>query len=173
MSDAPQKPPVDRRGPPDLTGGQPGLARVRRRRLLLTWLPVGLWAGVIFTLSSIPGTRLPTIGPPQSDKLVHAVLYGVLCGLLLRAFDRSRGREAVVANALMAILLATAYGISDEIHQLWTPLRTADWRDVAADAAGATLGALSLVATRWMKFRGCFMMVRSKNRRCSPTREPR
>ena len=139
----------------------------------MAWLPVGLWAGVIFALSSIPGTRLPTIDVPQSDKLVHALLYGILAGLIRRALDLTRGREAPVAHSLMAILLATAYGISDEIHQLWTPLRTADWRDVAADAVGAALGVLSLVAMRWMKFRGCFMMVRSKNRRCSPTREPR
>jgi VanZ family protein len=139
----------------------------------VAWLPVGLWAGVIFALSSIPGSRLPAIDLPQSDKLAHALLYGVLAGLLWRALDRIRDGKAAVATALTAILLATVYGISDEVHQLWTPLRTADWRDVAADAAGATLGALSLVAMRWMKLRGCFMMGRSKNRRCSPTREPR
>jgi VanZ family protein len=57
---------------------------------------------------------------------------------------------------LLAILIATAYGISDEIHQLWTPQRSADWRDVVADASGAALGAaaMSLVAMRWLKFRG-------------------
>ena len=172
MSDLPQSPPSDRRGPPDLTGGAAALPGVQRRRLA-AWLPVGLWAGVIFVLSSIPGTRFPAVDLPHSDKLVHAMLYGVLGGLLLRALDGHRGREAAAAKVLLAVVLATVYGISDEIHQLWTPHRTADWRDVAADAVGATLGVLSLVAMRWMKFRGCFMMVRSKNRRCSPTREPR
>ena len=137
-----KKLPSDRRKPPDLNGEQPALPRVRRRRLV-SWLLVGFWAGVIFALSSIPGSRLPAIDLPQSDKLVHALLYGVLAGLLWRALDRTRGRKAAVANALIAILLATAYGISDEIHQLWTPLRTADWRDVAADALGGTLGAVS------------------------------
>jgi VanZ family protein len=140
----------------------------------VAWLPVILWAGVIFALSSIPGTRLPTIDLPQSDKVVHALLYGVLGGLLGRAFGRSgAGGRPARSHLLLAILIATAYGVSDEIHQLWTPQRTADWRDVVADAGGATLGALSLVAMRWMKFRGCLMMGRSKNRKCSPTREPR
>jgi VanZ family protein len=127
---------------------------------------------VIFALSSIPGTRFPAIDLPFSDKLAHALLYGVLGGLLRRALDRTRAPKSAAANVLLAILLATAYGVSDEIHQSWTPHRSADGRDVAADAVGATLGA-TLVAMRWMKFRGCFMMVRSKNRRCSPTREPR
>jgi len=144
-----------------------------RPRPLAAWLPVVLWAGVIFALSSISGTRLPAIDVPQSDKIVHALLYGVLSGLLCRALDRSRTRGKARSHLLLAILIATAYGISDEIHQLWTPQRSADWRDVVADASGAALGVMSLVAMRWMKFRGCFMMVRSKDRKCSPTREPR
>jgi VanZ family protein len=152
-----------------LTGAPPPAAPGR----LAAWLPVVLWAGVIFALSSIPGTRLPAIDLPQSDKVVHALLYGVLGGLLGRALDRSRAGGRARSHLLLAILIATFYGISDELHQLWTPQRTADWRDVVADAGGATLGALSLVAMRWMKFRGCLMMVRSKNRKCSPTREPR
>ncbi len=109
---------------------------------------MGLWAGVIFALSSIPGTRFPAIDLPQSDKLVHALLYGVLGALLRRALDRTRGREAAAGNVLLAILLATAYGISDEIHQLWTPHRSADWRDVAADTLGGTLGAVSATLGR-------------------------
>lgn len=132
-----------------------------------------LWAGVIFALSSIPGTRLPAIDLPQSDKIVHALLYGVLGALLRRALDGSRDSGKPRSHLLLAILIATAYGISDEVHQLWTPQRSAGWRDVVADACGAVLGTTSLVAMRWMKFRGCFMMVRSKNCKCSPTREPR
>ena len=160
MHDHPKELPGDGPGPPDRTGEQPALPGVRRRRLA-TWLPVGLWAGVIFALSSIPGTRLPAMDLPLSDKLAHALLYGLLGGLLRRALDRTRGREAAAENVVLAILLATLYGVSDEIHQQWTPHRTADWRDVAADALGgtlgavsATLGALTLVAMRWMKSRG-------------------
>ena len=163
MHDTPERRSSDPPRPADSDG--PGA--------LSAWLLVVLWAGVIFTLSSIPGTRLPTIDLPQSDKIVHALLYGVLGGLLCRALDRSRAPGKARAHLLLAILIATAYGVSDEIHQLWTPQRSADWRDVVADASGAALGVMSLVAMRWMKFRGCFMMVRSKNRKCSPTREPR
>jgi VanZ family protein len=173
MCDKPESQSSDPRGPADSTSARPS-----QPRRLAAWLPVVLWAGVIFALSSIPGTRLRTMDLPQFDKIVHALLYGVLGGLLCRALDRSRAGGPARSHVLLAILIATAYGVTDEIHQLWTPQRSADWRDVVADACGATLGAavpgaMSLVAMRWMKFRGCFMMVRSKNRKCSPTREPR
>src|SRR5436305_9623314 len=111
MHDTPQRRSSDPPRPTDPTGP----------RRLSAWLPVGLWAGVIFALSSIPGTRLPPIDLPLADKLVHALLYGVLGALLRRALDPTRGREAAVGKVLLAILLATAYGISDEIHQSWTP----------------------------------------------------
>ena len=163
MHDTPERRSSDPPRPADST----------RPRPLSAWLPVVLWAGVIFTLSSIPGTRLPAIDLPQSDKIAHALLYGVMGGLLCRALDRSRTRGKSRSHLLLAILIATAYGVSDEIHQLGTPQRSADWRDVVADASGAALGVMSLVAMRWMKLRRCLMMVRGKTRRCSPTREPR
>jgi VanZ family protein len=36
-------------------------------------------------------------------------------------------------------VIATLYGVSDEIHQAFVPLRTPDVRDVIADATGAAL----------------------------------
>ena len=133
------------------------------RRGLATWLPALLWAGLIFVLSSIPGTRLPSVDLPQADKLVHAGIYAVLGVLILRILEPDRLFRPRPLRLLVAIFLATLYGVSDEIHQLWTPGRTADWRDVVADALGASAGTLGIVAMRWMKFRGCLMMGRSKN----------
>ena len=134
----------------------------------MAWLPVVLWAALIFVLSSIPGTSLPTVEVPQADKMVHTLIYGVLGALVLRALD-GVGAPGVGARwvgargVLLAAALATLYGISDEIHQLWTPHRSADWHDVVADAVGGLSGALALVGGRWMKIRGCFMMRASKD----------
>jgi len=149
------------------------------RRWLAAWLPAVLWAGVIFGASSIPGTQIPSVDLPQADKLAHLLVYAVLGALLLRALRvRARrqqaGRQTEEAQALLgwrhwrrqagvAVLIATLYGVSDEIHQHWTPNRTPDWHDVVADALGGGLGTLALVAMRWMKIRACLMMGRSKS----------
>jgi VanZ family protein len=39
-------------------------------------------------------------------------------------------------------VIVAAYAISDEVHQLFVPYRTADVRDVLADLVGASLALL-------------------------------
>ncbi|HEY8773057.1 MAG TPA: VanZ family protein [Gaiellaceae bacterium] len=58
-------------------------------RLLSTWAPVVLWAGLIFGLSSVPnlGTDLGT-WDLVLRKLAHFGEYAVLGLLLVRAFGR-------------------------------------------------------------------------------------
>jgi VanZ family protein len=137
----------------------------------VAWLPAVLWAGVIFGLSSIPGTQLPPVDLPQADKLAHLLVYSVLGALVLRGVRRRGPAPGVAAvddgrrwgDFAVAIAMTTLYGISDEIHQHWTPNRTPDWHDVVADLIGAGLGTVAFVATRWMKIRVCLMMERSKD----------
>jgi VanZ family protein len=102
------------------------------------------WAVVIFGLSSIPGNALPKVPGAQTDKLVHGIIYlvlGLVCG---RALAATTGLAAGRRVAL-AFLLATAYGVTDELHQLFTPRRSCDWHDVVADAVGGLLGAVLAV----------------------------
>lgn len=116
-----------------------------RRWLTRLWLwgPVILQMGVIFTASSVPDLRGLPGGMP--DWLGHGVGYALLGALALRAFAGGRWAGVTARAALAAALLAAGYGITDELHQLRVPGRTADVRDVAADAAGASLA----VATGW------------------------
>ena len=46
------------------------------------------------------------------------------------------------ADARFDVLLATLFGVTDEIHQYFVPGRQADVFDVVADAVGALAGAL-------------------------------
>ena len=103
-------------------------------RALTHWLPVVLWAGVIFALSSIPslGTGLGT-WDVILRKGAHITEYAVLALLLARAL----GREAP------ALALGIVYAASDEFHQSFVRGRHASPLDVAIDTTGLLLGLLA------------------------------
>jgi VanZ family protein len=107
----------------------------RRTGTLLLWTAVLAWAGVIFTLSAQPGSRLPGGWSVQGHFGVYAVL-GVLLWLALG------GRSAGVRGIVLAIVIASAYGITDEFHQSFVPQRTPDVFDWATDTVGAAVGVM-------------------------------
>lgn len=117
---------------------------MRRPLPAAAWAAIAAgWAGAIFWASSRsrPFPFLPQ-GLLEADKLLHAGAYAVLAGLVLCALPRGRlgGARAVV----IAVLVAVLYGATDEWHQSFVPNRSADPLDLAADAAGAIAGAVTL-----------------------------
>jgi VanZ family protein len=110
-------------------------------RALSLWLPVVVWAAVIFTFSSIPSlsTGLGT-WDTILRKAAHMAEYAILGALLLRAF----GRE------LPALFFGLAYAITDEIHQHFVEGRHASPIDVAIDGVGVAIGIflVRLIETR-------------------------
>jgi VanZ family protein len=95
----------------------------------ITWVWPVAWAAVIFAAS----TRAQVIdvgGVAGLDKLVHFVVYGLLGVLICRT---GRG----VWSAVLAVLLASAYGATDEWHQSFVPSRSAEVADWLADTIGA------------------------------------
>ena len=110
------------------------------------WLPVALYAGVIFYLSSQqhPDEYLPSfLLKDVSDKVLHAVEYAVLGGLCYRAFRWGVSGQVASHALLFAIVTASLYGMTDEAHQFFVPFRESSWQDWVADTAGAAIGALS------------------------------
>jgi VanZ family protein len=106
---------------------------VTASRTLTLWLPVLLWAGLIFALSSIPnlGTGLGT-WDLLLRKAAHMTEYAVLALLLVRAV----GHEAP------ALALGVVYAASDEVHQSFVRGRHASPVDVAIDTVGLLVGLL-------------------------------
>jgi VanZ family protein len=98
------------------------------------WLPVVMWAAVIFALSSFPSldSGLGT-WDLALRKAAHVGEYAVLGALLARAIGRS----------LPAFLVAVAYAASDELHQHFVPGRTGTVVDTGIDALGAALGVVA------------------------------
>lgn len=91
----------------------------------------------IFVASHIPGDK---IHPPEFlgyDKFWHALEYAILALTLLYA-----QRVKLQGQNFLILLFCIGYGISDEIHQYFIPLRHASILDVVADSIGALLSIL-------------------------------
>ena len=103
------------------------------------WLPAILWAGTIFVLSA--QSSLPRLAPDISnfDKVEHFGAYGLLGVLVIYALRRS-STLTLSKTVLLAILLTSVYGASDELHQRFVPNRTCDVWDWTADTVGGIVG---------------------------------
>ncbi|MEK7449793.1 MAG: VanZ family protein [Planctomycetota bacterium] len=131
------------------------------------WLPVYLYAGLIFYLS---GISLPTVPVkmPAIDKIAHFFEYAILGLLIYRAC--LSGRQSGLGGQLdcpvwsgtplslrwtaghlnswltswlyrkrifFSIFLSVLYAFSDELHQFFVPNRMMSEWDFLADALGA------------------------------------
>jgi VanZ family protein len=115
-------------------------------QVLWYWAPLALYAGTIFYLSDQPHPqdKLPSfLFEEVSDKVLHAVEYGILALLCYRAFRWAAGPAVARQAVLLAIVTASAYGITDEMHQAFVPFRESGWQDWLADTIGAAIGVLS------------------------------
>ncbi|MBU1912750.1 MAG: VanZ family protein [Candidatus Omnitrophica bacterium] len=111
------------------------------KKFLKYWLPLCLYAGLIFYVSSIP-KPLPHISIPYFDKFLHLIEYAIFGILAARAF-KSSTQVALYKNFIMlSVLASVAYGASDELHQLFVSCRSCDAFDVTADLIGGTIGAI-------------------------------
>jgi VanZ family protein len=104
-----------------------------RSRLLTVWVPVLVWAAVIFVFSSIPHLSSGLgVWDTVLRKGAHITEYAILGALLYRALER----EA------LALAVGIAYAATDELHQHFVRGRHASPIDVAIDAVGLSLGML-------------------------------
>lgn len=104
------------------------------------WLPPLLLAALIFWASGRPSHAVAPLLPlPGLDKVAHFTTFGLLSLLLARALRHGGPSLPVRSAALLAVLLASLYGVTDELHQWLVPenRRTADVYDLVADSLGA------------------------------------
>jgi len=139
--------------------------------ILLTFI----YAAFIFYLSSLPPDLIPSEAPrliyrifllvKQSgleflayplypavkypDKFIHLILYFGF-GILLNASFRSSNYNH---PSLYSFLVGSLYGISDEIHQIFVPGRTASFLDFTADIVGITVAQIVVLTFILLKKR--------------------
>lgn len=116
-------------------------------------LPV-LLALTVFVASSrpIPGEFGSIMA--QWDKVVHFFVYGIMALLIARL---RFVQERLPLGAMSSILMVAAFGITDEVHQAFTPGRFCSLDDWLADVLGAVTFVTAYVHwtayRRWLEHR--------------------
>jgi len=107
------------------------------------------YATGIFALSSLshPEVLLPSFFRALRDTSLHLMEYAGLGALCYRAFRYAAGAWGGRYSLPLAVLAASLYGVTDEVHQAFVPFREASGADWMADTVGAMLGAGSW---RWV-----------------------
>ncbi|MCD4821474.1 MAG: VanZ family protein [Methanococcoides sp.] len=78
------------------------------------------------------------------DKFAHMILYfgfGILLHITFRHSDNLTLRKYA---PVFAIFIGIAYGITDELHQMYVPGRTSSFDDIVADGMGIALAQIIL-----------------------------
>jgi VanZ family protein len=117
------------------------LEYLRKNKIYLIYLPLGLYWIALFIATSIPTEYIPAVG--VSDKLNHFFAYLVLSVLLYLTFIfQEKAPLLREYPATFTLLIGSVYGIIDELHQLLIPGRHAEVLDWIADFLGVIAGIL-------------------------------
>jgi VanZ family protein len=119
---------------------------VKAKTFLWRWGPALVLMAVIFIASSQPKTAVPQFGSYDwpVKKFAHVIAYGLLGIAYLHGL--AAGRRPTWRLALAAVLMAAAYGATDEFHQSFVAGRGAGPVDVGID----TLGTIGGLAIQWL-----------------------
>ncbi len=107
----------------------------KKTRIIYRFITL-LYMGIIFYLSSMEMSSLPEL-PRNFDKVLHTAEFAILAFLIFCSIKSMVKRNVF----LLSFVIAAAYGITDELHQIYVPGRYASLADLAADSLGAFLGA--------------------------------
>ncbi|HTY36484.1 MAG TPA: VanZ family protein [Bacteroidota bacterium] len=103
-------------------------------------LPFLVWAIIVYVVSAIPFLQRFMYTPPGIEKIVHAVLFFVLCWLTWRLFYNQEGFPVMRGAALLgSFLFCLVFGFLDEYHHNFVSGRSADMNNVIANVGGAML----------------------------------
>lgn len=111
---------------------------IEKNRVYIVYLPLIIYWVIIFILTSLPNDI--AINLNVSDKIEHFGAYGVLSFMLF--FTLSFQKKVPLFKefpATFTLVLASLYGMVDELHQLLVPGRMADIKDWTADFLGSLI----------------------------------
>jgi VanZ family protein len=110
------------------------------KKFLKFWLPVLIWAGIIFWLSSIPDLESGLKEDFLLRKIAHILEYAILTFLLFRAIAQEKIN--FVKTLILGIIIAFFYSVSDEYHQTFIQGRQGSLKDIGIDGIGILITGL-------------------------------
>ncbi|KAA9013816.1 VanZ family protein [Niallia endozanthoxylica] len=142
---------------------------------ILSWLALILWMGLIFFLSQQPATESNELSRIITEYIVkivamvhldadfninnssireyaHFLAYLIL-GILVTIILQVIGIRGIRGMGL-ALLLCVFYAVFDEIHQIFSPGRGIQLKDVFVDSFGAGVGIIIVWVIGWIGERG-------------------
>ena len=110
------------------------------KKFLIYWLPLIIWAGIIFFLSSIPDLKTDLDQDFLLRKIAHITEFAILTFLIARLITFYRRpklswKEISFYSAVFAIF----YALTDEVHQNFVFGRYGSLVDVGIDSIGILL----------------------------------
>jgi len=113
----------------------------------LRFIPAVAWFFISLYLLCLPGSKIPKypfLALIHADKWVHIGMFGILCFLFNRAFNKIILTRSTLKKYLLAVTLAgIAYGtIMEFVQKYWIPDRSFELLDILADSIGCLLALL-------------------------------
>ena len=114
-------------------------------------IPMLMVMGIIFYISDQPGDSLSLPNFIGADKVAHFCAYATLGFTILVAHGKKRRhtRPLFVFSTLLSVVII--YGVLDEFHQSFIPLRSVSFLDLVADACGGLFVGAMYYYWRWKK----------------------
>ncbi|MEA1925395.1 MAG: VanZ family protein [Candidatus Altiarchaeota archaeon] len=103
------------------------------------WATTLFYMLLIYVLSSISHPPQP-VANSYAPMLEHIIEYSIL-GFLLHTLISSTRDYTKLRVFILAVLLASLYGLTDEIHQFFVSGRVCSLDDLVADTLGSLIGA--------------------------------
>lgn len=119
---------------------------VRLPRLARAAAPIACMAFLWWSSSRTPSPQPPDVVRELLHNGAHVVAYAALAASFWLAWSRSPAATRQPLRSRISWLLATAYGVIDELHQAAVPGRVSSLADLLTDAGGAVLAIVALRA---------------------------
>lgn len=112
---------------------------MNRLKKILRWIPALFIFGCSWYLSSQETIeQMPTFW--NADKLVHCICFAGLAFWVAFAVGTKLPTQWRIA---LPVIIVSVWGITDEIHQSFTPGRESSVFDWCADTVGAIIGSIA------------------------------